>query len=55
MTQLDNIACVAAFLVFLEHEKGPKEMWGGRTVNEAINAFSKLCDVKPERLRELSK
>ncbi len=55
MTKLDDITCVAAFLVFLEHEKTSKEMWGGRTVDEAICSFSRLVGLPAEKLRELYK
>lgn len=53
MTQIENIACVAAFLVYLEKEQGPNAMWGSRTVSEAIEAFANLCHMKPDSLREL--
>lgn len=42
---------VLAFLIFLEEEKGPNCVWGGRRLGDVIQATCRLLDIDPVKAR----
>jgi hypothetical protein len=51
-TDLDDIACVGAFLAMAEKEN---MMLNGRAANEAFEAFARLVGIPAGRLRVLAR
>lgn len=45
---LENVTAVLVFLLWARQEHGPSMMYGGRTVQEAIEAFGALSGIDIE-------
>ncbi len=42
---LENVTAVLMFLLWARREHGPRMMYGGRTVEEALTAFGALSGI----------
>ena len=52
MNKLEDTITLLAFLFWLQ-QNSPNAMWGGKKIDEAIDAACRLCGIDRERAKKI--